>query len=177
MGEIWKPIKGFEGFYEISNEGRIKNSRRNKILRFGYDSDGYPHYTFSKNGKRKTYTIHKLVAIHFIDNPFGYKCINHKDENKTNNRAENLEWCTILYNNNYGTKNHRTAQKISKPVVQIENGEIVAKYRSATEASEQTGINYWHICECCRNTGKRHRAGGYHWNFLMNMEETNNESI
>ena len=57
------------------------------------------------------------------------------------------------------------------------NGEIVATYRSATEASEQTGINYWHICECCRKTGKRHRAGGYHWNFLMNMEETNNESI
>ena len=142
--EIWVPVKDFEEFYEVSNEGVVRSTDRicdkgraskGRTIKQWENRRGYKMVTLSKHGKQKHFQVHRLVAIAYLENPENLPCINHKDENKTNNRAENLEWCTILYNNNYGTKNHRTAQKISKPVVQIENGEIVTTYRSATEAS------------------------------------------
>lgn len=161
MIEIWKPIKDFEGFYEVSNIGRVKNIRRNKVLVAGKDKDGYPQVLLCKNGERKCRKIHRLVAIAFIDNPNQYNCINHKDEIKSNNCVDNLEWCTIKYNNTYGTSQSRSAEKRSIPVAQILNNEIIAIYKSAIEANKITGINYSKIRMCCRN--ERNKAGGYEW--------------
>ena len=114
--EEWRYIKGYEGKYQISNYGRVKslkNSKgnyREKIMNPNDDTHGYLKVNLSKNNKKKTYKIHRLVAIHFIDNPNNYECVNHKDENKQNNRVENLEWCTKKYNTNYGTTQKRHSE-------------------------------------------------------------------
>ena len=107
--ELWKWIPGWEGLYMVSTHGRVKSLKHNKskILKPWIDKDGYKRVRLCKNGKCKTYGIHRLVAMAFIPNPHNYPIINHKDENKTNNQYTNLEWCTIQYNSNYGTINER----------------------------------------------------------------------
>lgn len=118
MKEIWKDISGYEGEYQVSNLGNVRslNYRRSgelKLLKQA-TTNGYKQITLSKNGKCKSYNVHRLVAIAFIPNPNNYKEVNHKDEDKSNNNVNNLEWCTREYNNNYGTKNERTKKKLSE---------------------------------------------------------------
>lgn len=161
MKEIWKPITEFEGFYEVSNTGKVRNIKRNKELVSCKNNHGYLQVLLCKNGKRKCVRVHKLVALAFIDNPHNYDCINHKDENKTNNYVDNLEWCTVKYNNTYGTMQQRSAEKRRKPVAKMLNGNIVAIYNSAVEANRITGINCSKIRMCCR--GERKTAGGFCW--------------
>ena len=103
--EIWKPIKDFEGLYEVSNLGRVKSLSRlkhpncgryylkEKILKIWKNPNGYYATCLSKNGNH-TKTIHRLVAETFIPNQNNYPCVNHKDEDKSNNCVDNLEWCT-----------------------------------------------------------------------------------
>lgn len=120
MIELWEDIKGYEGRYKISNKGRVKSlinnkgNFREKILKPSKDKDGYLQVGLSKNGIQKTKRIHQLVAKAFIKNPCNYPLINHKDENKSNNNVDNLEWCTVIYNNNYGTRNKRLSKSLSK---------------------------------------------------------------
>lgn len=102
MREVWKEIKGYEGLYSVSNTGRVKSLRRNKIMALKKTVDGYLRVGLRKKGQ-KWYSVHRLVAIAFIENPNGCPQINHKDECKTNNNVDNLEWCTAKYNSNYGT--------------------------------------------------------------------------
>ena len=112
LDEVWKDISGFEGRYQVSSIGRIRSYARArysepKILKQFYDSDGYccVNLCDAKNGiKGKLTKIHRLVAKAFIDNPNKLPEINHKDENKRNNRVENLEWCTTQYNLTYGNR-------------------------------------------------------------------------
>ena len=109
MIEEWKDVKGYEGLYMISNLGRIKSlqgckyRKQERILKQYKKTGGYYQVSLSKNHKSKWFTVHRLVAINFIDNPNNYPQINHIDENKSNNSASNLEWCTAKYNNNYGS--------------------------------------------------------------------------
>lgn len=125
MQEIWKDIPSFEGYYQISNLGNIKSVTRKakvKILNNDYRTikgqlispaktrDGYLKVSLSKNHKRYYFKVHRLVAQVFIPNTNNYPCINHKDENKENNRVDNLEWCTVKYNCNYGTRNERISK-------------------------------------------------------------------
>lgn len=163
MKEVWKnvPIEGYGETYHISNKGRLKNVKRNRIHAICLDDDGYPHYQLCANNKRKTITAHRLVALAFIENPLNLPCVNHKDEVKTNNSVENLEWCTYEYNINYGTARKRIVEKQSKPIIQMSNGEVLAVFKSAVEASKQTGTNYSKIRMVCR--GERKSAGGYQW--------------
>ena len=165
--EIWKkvPIAEYSEIYLISSKGRLKNIKRNKIHAINLDNYGYPHYLLCNNRKRKPITAHRLVAMAFIENPLNLPCVNHKDEVKTNNSVENLEWCTVAYNNHYGTARKRTAEKNSKPIVQLFNGEVLAVFPSATEAARQTGANLSKIRMCCR--GERKSAGGYQWKNLI----------
>lgn len=114
MIEIWKDILGYEGLYQVSNLGNVRSlnyrrSGKTKLLKQGTDN-GYKRVELSKNGKKKKYWVHRLVAIAFISNPNNYKEVNHKDEDKSNNNVNNLEWCTREYNNNYGTRNKRTSE-------------------------------------------------------------------
>lgn len=111
MEEIWLPIIEYDGLYDVSNLGRIRNSRTNKILRLGKHRQGYKLVSLYKNKKQKTFLVHRLVAMAFIENPHSFLEINHIDENKENNNVSNLEWCDRVYNANYGTGNKRRIEQ------------------------------------------------------------------
>lgn len=175
--EIWKDVKGYEGLYLVSNFGRIKRlplgkqypSRQthNNIRKLAI-KNGYYVVNLSKNGVVKYCFVHRLVAIAFLPNPDNLPFINHKDETRTNNRVENLEWCTHQYNVNYGTARIRQSisrannpnepairklvgEKNSRAVRQYTpNGEFVAEYKSMTEASQKTGIHITSIIRHCK---------------------------
>ena len=123
MQEIWKDINGYEGIYQVSNLGNVRSfkySIEGKLLKRGLDKDGYYQYILCKNGKKKSVREHKLVAEAFIPNPSNYICVNHRDENKTNNNVKNLEWCSVAYNNSYGNRlnNVSKSNKRTKRVCQ-----------------------------------------------------------
>ena len=117
--EIWKPIKGFVGYYEISNLGNVRSIKRCVRVHRGFrhiesrikeqflSPKGYLRVALFKEQKCKKFFVHRLVALAFVPNPSGFPFINHKNEIKTDNKAENLEWCTAKYNDNYGTRNMR----------------------------------------------------------------------
>ena len=98
MEEIWKIIKEFPN-YEVSNLGRIKNIRKDKLMTISVRKNGYCVVKLSDNGTAKECKVHRLVAKAFVPNPNKLFFVNHKDENKENNIYSNLEWCTSLYNN------------------------------------------------------------------------------
>ena len=123
--EIWKDIEGYEGLYQVSNLGRVKSLKVSKIkserIRKSYQqSSGYISIVLCKNGKVTNHKIHRLVANAFIDNPDNLPEINHKDEDKTNNCVDNLEWCDSSYNKNYGTRTEKFIRSRGTPVKCIE---------------------------------------------------------
>jgi hypothetical protein len=171
MEEIWKNIQGYDG-YQISNFGRVKSlgngkKRKEKILKPSKDGNKYLFVVLSKQGKRKFYLIHRLVAETFIDNPNNLPQVNHRDEDKTNNASGNLEWCTPKQNINYGSHNQRSAAsrinhpKRSKQVLCLETGKI---YPSTMEVQRQLGFAQGYISMCCN--GRCKQAYGFHWTFL-----------
>lgn len=117
--EEWRDIEGYEGLYQVSNEGRVKslNFHRQKIERIikpSTNKKGYKRVLLQNNGKKKNYLVHRLVAKTFISNPNDYPIINHKDENPSNNFVDNLEWCNSQYNNTYNNRHLKCAHKIAK---------------------------------------------------------------
>lgn len=156
--EIWKSVEGYEG-YEVSNYGNIKGPR--KMLTKQKNSRGY--YRVAINNK--FCLVHRIVAQAFVDNPNGYPIVNHKDEDKTNNHASNLEWCTHKYNSNYGDAPTRSAQKSRKPVIQIlPNGEIV-KWESLRAVERELGFSHNNISRACKGYCKK--AYGCEWRFAV----------
>ena len=171
-GEMWKQIDGYER-YHISNYGRVKSDR---ILIQMPNHIGYYHICLSKHNRKKTFLVHRLVAIYFIPNPKDLPFVNHKDENKQNNRFWNLEWCTPLYNTRYGTSIQRRAFKqrnridASSVVYQYDiDGNFIAYYPSLSEAARINKIPVTHISSVC-NEGRSATAKGYIWSF-DNSEE------
>ena len=162
--EEWRDIVGYEGIYQVSNWGRVKSLPRKIKNQYGkeermmtqrLDKDGYKRVGLNKDGKQIYYGVHRLVAQAFIENPYNYQQVNHKDENKANNKVDNLEWCTQEYNQNYGTINERRTQKLKKKVICITTGE---KFDSITEASKKYNIkNRADISKVCK--GKRNYCG------------------
>ena len=112
MKEEWRDIKGYEGKYKVSNLGRVYSFYKRECLEPG-EVKGYLQVSLYKNGKRNIFNVHRLVALHFIPNSNNYKEVNHKDENKQNNRVDNLEWCDRKYNQNYGSRTQRASEKSS----------------------------------------------------------------
>lgn len=178
MAEIWKDIEGFEGLYQVSNYGRIKsfakcNRYRNeeRILKPAIRG-GYKHVCLCGHHKTKTrrgkqYLVHRLVAEAFVrnPNPTDFRYVNHKDENKLNNHADNLEWCDIKYNNTYGTGSLRQSITLGRRIEQITSSGIpIAQYYSLSIASEITGIHKHSILRCCNN--ERKHAGGFSWRYV-----------
>ena len=170
MEEIWKDVKGFEGRYLVSNTGKIYSILAKRILKTCISNKGYELACLrNEKGYRKQYTVHRLVAMSFLDNPNNYPIINHKDENKLNNNIDNLEWCTIDYNNNYGTRTQRTRKKICQYDT---NYKLIKIWDGIRVASRELNIPSQQISQCCKKSQYRHTAGGYIWEYLNQKEVT-----
>lgn len=127
--EIWKDINGYKGFYQISNLGRVFSIRSSKIMKTHKNSGGYPIVVFSVKGKRTRQLVHRLVANEFVENknPQRFKIVNHIDEDKTNPRYDNLEWCDKSHNMYHSM--YRMKFKLNSPVIQLDlNGNFVKEY-------------------------------------------------
>jgi len=148
--EIWKDIEGYEGYYQVSNQGNVRSldkiitnnkgvtyERLGKILSFNLNA-GYPQIYLSKNGVVRTYRIHRLVAQAFIPNPENKPTVNHKDETRTNNNDWNLEWATYKENSNYGTLPDRFSIVHSGRQVSIETRNKLSEARRGYKHSEET---------------------------------------
>ena len=179
MTEVWKPIiikkngevYDFTGKYEVSNHGRVKSLHRGgmRILKIKPNKQGYKQARLQKNGKDKLFSVHRLVATAFIPNPDNLPVVNHIDENPSNNRVDNLEWCTQQHNTQHSSHKWKEKSKPeewkqsikragnpnAKKVICLETGEI---FSCIKEAHEKYGGD---IGGCCR--GVKKTAGGYHW--------------
>lgn len=188
-GEIWKDIVGFEGYYQISNYGRLKSFKKIKsgrILSNVNNLGWYFNVVLRKKGIKtmKSVKIHRLVAEHFIPNPDGKKYINHKDGNKQNNHVSNLEWCTQAENVKHAIGQNpnilRGMRKYNQeirpiPIVQFNlDGSLVDFYRNGSDASRATGICQRNILQVASKAeykpGKtRRQAGGFIWEFIHQL--------
>lgn len=186
MNEEWKDVVGFEGYYLVSNTGKVFSTRSEKLLK-QKKCNGYRRVNLSVNGKVESWTVHRLVAVAFIPNPENKPTVNHINEIKDDNRVENLEWATVLEQNVHGTRLQRArehtdykarkidyavvaskhdykrlAQICSKAVHQFDkNGVFIKTYQSLKDASKETGARIAHISSCIH--GKRKTAGGWVW--------------
>ena len=178
--EIWRNAPGHEG-YQVSNEGNVKSLAKDVVYKDGrirhYEEKllkpvanykGYLVVNLYKDGKKKLKKIHQLVAQAFIPNPLGLPEVNHKDEDKTNNRVENLEWCTHEYNINYGSRNQRVGESLKnsqkakehrsklseaqrKPVYQRTLNRILVKIWPSTKECGRNGFSAGAVSDCCNN--------------------------
>lgn len=163
-----KDIKGYEGLYAVTEDGKVFGYKRGRYL-IPQTTDGkYFRVKLSKNGKTKTYLIHRLVAEAFIDNPDNKPCINHIDENGLNNHVSNLEWCTYKENNNHGNHNKKIAEAAKKSVMCVETGEI---YSSLGEAADAFNVAISGICASCKNPNRS--VLGKHFVYVNNDEDIN----
>ena len=180
MDEIWKDIKGYEGLYRISNFGRVKClSRRvrfgkqwrnteTKIMHTRKKGKSNPYTTiilYNIDRKPKTYHIHRLVALHFVDGYFEGGEVNHKDGCKSNNIYTNLEWCNRSENIRHSYHTLGKNRMKGKAILQLKlDGTPICFYQSGVEASMVTGICKSCITDCA--IGKLHHAGGFKWEYI-----------
>lgn len=179
--EWWKQVPGYEGLYMVSDRGRVKSLDRyvkhwrgglslkpGRILKPGKDRCGYLHVILCNDGKNTKHLVHRLVAMAFIPNPKNLPEVNHKNEDKTDNRVENLEWVSHKYNSNHGTRNERisstmTNGKQSKTVLQFTSeGEFVREWQSTMECG-RNGFAQSSVCMCCN--GKLKQYKGFTWSY------------
>lgn len=185
--EIWKNIEGYEN-YQVSNLGRVKSLNykrlgREQILKPYLNNNGYYYVNLSRKSKTKMSYIHRLVAQTFIPNTLGTTEVNHISTDRTDNRVENLEWCTHKENmNNPLTKDNMKknssskgkfgkSSNRSKAVVQFTVDNIfLKKWDCAKDAQRQINVNNSAISMCCHNKKKHSTAGGYKWKYLSDIQ-------
>lgn len=192
MEEIWKDVEGYSGIYKVSNFGRIWSNYKKELKVPQVYKSGYLFVTLYKNGKGTIFLIHRLVALAFVPGWFEGAVVNHKDEDKTNNRVDNLEWCDQRYNNNYNNGQKRRADtkrlndyhhsietriKLSeshrgKPNKASEikvnqytmSGEYIASFDSVRMAAKHIGLKAENSISNVLH-GRSKSAGGYKWSF------------
>ena len=164
--EVWKPIAGYGGKYEVSNLGNVRSFSRKgytggKPLKLRVGKAGYAMVALSNGRERRVQLVHRLVAFAFVENPNNYPQVNHRDENRQNNRADNLEWCTAVYNLAYNDGHMRRGRTRSKPCVAVYRNGEVKRFVSTCQAERETGVYHGHIAQVCNGKGKT--AGGAQW--------------
>lgn len=177
--EEWRDVVGYEGRYMVSSMGRVyscpNHIHNGKFINSGKYPNGYCRVMLTLHGKKKFTTVHRLVAEAFLPNPNNYPYVNHKDEDKTNNSVENLEWCSPQYNSTYGkvSREKRIANcKLGRAVVQVSlNGEDVAVFPSLAEASRRFGVSACNILNAC--TGVTQTSAGFKWRYANNATPHN----
>ena len=177
MTTEWRPVKGYEGLYIVSNMGEVRSLPRmvamnykgketmayrpGVLLKQCVSNSGYKQVHLYKDGVGKPILVHRLVAMTFIPNPWDLPQVNHKDENRLNNRVENLEWCSAKYNGSYGERPSKYMRKVSQYTI---SGVKVATYDSLADAARAVGCHYTHITHCCTG-GKDKTAKGFIWRY------------
>lgn len=175
--EQWRPVEGYEELYAVSNFGRVKSLNYNhtgveKIMKPVKDKDGYLAVNIYRNGQRKMLKVHRLVAIAFIPNQNNLPQVNHKDEDKTNNCASNLEFCNCKYNNIYGTRMEKVTSALSKAVEASKYPDfrtIELRFASTAEA-ERNGYFSSAVSTCCRgcySANRRNFYKGLFWRYAV----------
>ena len=186
--EEWRDVVGYEGVYQVSNIGNVRsmarvmvykngqeNTHKGRVLRSRQMTTGYPAVSLSTpTSGIKLKSIHRLLAMAFIENKDNKRCVNHKDGDKLNNCIENLEWCTYSENNQHaydvlGKKPTWLGVRgidhpLSKPIQQLLGDVVIKQFDSARDAAEELGIQYKNISAVCR--GKRNMCGGFGWRFV-----------
>lgn len=167
MSSYYKDVKGYEGLYLVGRGGEIVSLPRHGTrynepveLKGSYDNHGYKQVTLCKDGNGLSVKVHRIVATAFIHNPLRLREVNHKDENKDNNSADNLEWCTREYNVRYGRRTQKTRKKVNQFT---KDGKYIRTFSGVTEAAKEIGgnKNISNISNCCNR--KRNTAYGYKW--------------
>lgn len=178
----WLPVVGYEEYYEVSNKGCIRSlknktirsngrklSRGGILLKQATDKKGYKRVALRKDGKSKTFMVHRVVAETFLSNVNNLPMVNHKDENKANNNVENLEWCDNIYNINYGTFRERQKNKMmvyAKPVIVYNSkGEFIKECPSVKEAARFTSCSVSSVTNCCKNRKYYLSSKGYKFKY------------
>ena len=189
--EIWKDIQGYEGLYQVSNMGNVRSCDRTafttlrdkkypflkwgKVLKPIIDKKGYAYVRLDSNGVAKKKSIHRLVATAFCKKKHEEDiCVNHKNETPSDNRAENLEWCTHKYNSTYGTAIQRRVATTKarrskcKPIRQFDlQGNLIKEYPSIKEMAEETGFKSSTVCMSLKSYRGKYDAYGYHWEYVQ----------
>jgi hypothetical protein len=173
MKETWKDIECYEGFYQVSNYGRVRSLTRTfarsdgkvktfqeRVLKQGTNPNGYRYVNLSMGSKTYSARVHKLVAQAFLINPKSLPCINHKDEDKQNNAVGNLEWCTYQYNNTY---NNKQRCRMTKILQLSKSGELIKAYESVAKAEIEVFGKRSNVSACC--SGRINSCGGYVWKY------------
>lgn len=169
FNEVWKFIHLNGCELEVSNCGNVRFLKNKKPKAIHLNLYGYPIINIQHKGHVKGYTVHRLVAKLFVENPNPdkYDCVNHKDENPKNNHFSNLEWCDRAYNNNYGSHNKRVADSHSKAIVQYDlNGRKIKEWKSATFAARELGFSQSSINWCCLRKPKYNTYKGFVWRYV-----------
>jgi len=185
---MWMPIAGYEDSYEVSSDGQVRgidrvvkrppSKRRVKgvVLKPHMSNSGYQFVLLRKDGKQSPFYIHRLVAQAFVENPNHHNTVNHKDENKLNNQASNLEWCSHGYNMAYAGGSKRRVRNLVKPVLISKDGALVKRCESIHEAASYLGVDASCISRCCRHIKGQTRIHGYEVAYARGMRPiTDNE--
>lgn len=179
MEEQWKTAI-YDGIvydnYQVSDWGRVKSlnylhTGKERVLKIRKTKCGYLRVTLYKNGKKKWCLVHRLVVETFLENPDNLPCVNHRNEIKTDNRVENLEYCTVAYNNSYGTRLERVSEKKingkkAKVVLQFSlDGTFIKEFPSTREVERQLGFFQSNVANCCRGEQKTYK--GFIWKYKI----------
>lgn len=165
-----KDIPGYEGQYAVTSCGKVWSHKRKKFLKPSLNGDGYQQVTLCKDGKRKCHGVGRLVALAYIPNPKNKPDVNHKDEVRTHNWVNNLEWMTEKENCNYGSHGKRISDARKKAIYCVELDRV---FPSSKDAAQELGLNAGNLCSCLK--GRYKTCGGYHWLYSDCVDRNNSK--